>query len=81
ANGGLNPLQLFGDPKDQIQIYHSHLDKLVYQFYLYTNRTMNNKMIPNLRKELNNFYETKGIWNNNAYKYPGRIRILGKRAD
>lgn len=81
ASGGLNPLQLFGDTKDQIQIYHNHLDKLVYQFYLFTNRTMDRKMIPNLRKELSNFYETKGIWNNEAYKYPGRIRILNKRAN
>jgi len=81
ANGGLNPFQPFGDKANQIQIYNNHLDKLVYEFYLYTNRTMKSDMITSLKKEINNHYESIGMWDSDAHKFPGRIRILGKRFD
>lgn len=81
ANGGLNPFQPFGDKKHQIQIYNNHLNKLTQEFYLYTNRTMKSDMVNNLKQELNNHYESIGMWHPEAHKFPGRIRILDKRTD
>lgn len=81
AYGGLNPFQPFGEKEKQIQIYSNHLDKLVYEFYLYTNRTMKNDMITSLKKEINNHYESVGMWDSDAHKFPGRIRIIDKKRD
>lgn len=78
SKGGLNPLQVFGDENDQVRMFTHHLDKLVYQFYLYTNRNLNTSMTIRLKKEIESFYESRGMWDSLAHKYPGRLRIIGK---
>src|SRR5699024_1802091 len=81
ANGGLNPFQPIRDKRQQIKIYNNQLNKLTQEFYVYTNRTMKSDMVNNLKQELNNHYESIGMWHPEAHKFPGRIRILDKRTD
>lgn len=77
SQGGLNPLEMFGDKKDVIEIFNTNQDKIVEMFHLMSGRSLDDMQRITLAKALNDFYIGRGLWPKEVHKNPGRARVLG----
>ena len=79
SKGGLNPLEMFGELEDITEIYNANLDKIVRMFHLMSGRDLTMAQRTMLRKALNQFYMSRGMWTDDAYKNPKSTRLIGLR--
>lgn len=77
SKGGLNPLEMFGDIEDVIEIYNTNQDKLVEMFYLMSGRALDSSQRIALKEAINEFYLSRKLWIRDAHKTPKRTRVLG----
>src|SRR5699024_2723726 len=79
SKGGINPLEMFGNLSDVVNIYNSNLTKLTHMFNLMSNRkleTYQSAPMVDLNKALNRFYISRKLWDENAHKNPKITRVL-----
>lgn len=77
SKGGLNPLEMFGDLEDVVQIYNTNQVKLVEMFYLMAGRNLDASQRIALRTALNDFYKGQKLWTDDAAENPRKTRVLG----
>ena len=81
ARGGLNPLEMFGELEDVVDIYNTNLDKIVQMFHLMSERSLDASQRTMLRKALNQFYASRDMWKKDADENPRNTRIIGLEHD
>jgi len=79
AKGGLNPLEMFGDLDDVVDIYNTNLSKIVQMFHLMSERALTTSQRTMLRKALNQFYMSRDMWKDDAEENPRNTRIVNLR--
>lgn len=79
AKGGLNPLEMFGDLNDVVDIYNTNLSKIVQMFHLMSERALTTSQRTMLRKALNQFYMSRDMWKDDAEENPRNTRIVNLR--
>ena len=79
SKGGLNPLEMFGDLDDVTDIYNTNLIKIVQMFHLMAERDLTKTQRTMLRKALNQFYMSRGLWTKDAEENPRNTRIINLR--
>ncbi|HCU8763855.1 TPA: hypothetical protein OVG04_002668 [Staphylococcus aureus] len=80
SEGGLNPIQPFGDingsVQDKVNTFNNLKEKLYQIMYLISGRKLVYER-EDIFERLNLFYENNKMWDNNPYDNPGRIKMGG----
>lgn len=79
AKGGLNPLEMFGELDEVVDIYNTNLNKVVQMFHLMSERALTTSQRTMLRKALNKFYMSRDMWKDDAEENPRNTRIVNIR--
>lgn len=77
SRGGLNPIEMFGDKKNAIEIYNTHKRKIAQIFYYITQRQLSRNSLLMLEDLLNQFYYSNKLWDDKVNDNPLRARIIG----
>lgn len=80
TRGDINPFELFGDPKDEMNIFAAHLEKLrlmIEQLQPTQKDIQRARITGVLNDVLNDFYVDKKMWVRNAQDNRGQIRLVG----
>ncbi|TDL95524.1 hypothetical protein [Macrococcus carouselicus] len=76
SRGGLNPLEMFGDPRNATEIYNSNKRKIAQMFYYATERYLDKNTTLELQEILNDFYYGSNLWHPKVDEYPELARVL-----
>lgn len=79
SKGGINPLEMFGDVEDVVNIYNTALTKITHMSNLISDRELekfDTAPLIDLKKALNQFYISRKLWDENAHVNPEITRVL-----
>lgn len=76
SEGGLNPLEMYGNPKNASEIFTNTKRKIAQEFYYMTNREISRDSTMELIDRLNDFYYSNKLWDAKVKKSPDLARAL-----
>ena len=78
-SGDVNMFEMFGDPKDELAIFPSHMQKLILMAEQAYETTESDRSVirGSLEDIATNFYIDQGMWRENAGLHRDRLRVVG----
>lgn len=76
SEGGLNPLEMYGNPKYASEIFTNTKNKIAQEFYYMTNRELSKDSTMELVDKLNDFYYAQKLWDAKVKQKPELARAL-----